>query len=183
MRERRCCDLRIATVHLLLDCESDDEAADYLSETFRDMPGMVDWAHAYVGYNWTEDGYMPVADSDHAFRDVYTDEYMPMGIPYTEGEFLNFLAEDERVLTLAKHMREDQRRRGPSRIRRAGLSIPTTLVRAATARAEVQFSRRNVAWEPVWNTPEPVPWSVDETGTTEPADDEPDEYDPDELTF
>lgn len=37
--------MRIATVHLLIDVESDAQACDFLSETLSTMPYVVDWAH------------------------------------------------------------------------------------------------------------------------------------------
>lgn len=43
--------MRIATIHLLLDVESDAEACDFCSETFGDMPYVVDWAHVYPAHD------------------------------------------------------------------------------------------------------------------------------------
>ena len=39
--------MRIATVHLLIDVESDAQACDFLSETLSTMPYVVDWAYAH----------------------------------------------------------------------------------------------------------------------------------------
>lgn len=65
--------MRIATVHLLLDVESDAEACDFLSETFGYMPYVVDWGHVN-----------PASDPLHGES---TGQYLTTG-EYIEGDFI-----------------------------------------------------------------------------------------------
>jgi len=65
--------MRIATIHLLLDVDSDAEACDFCSETFADMPYVVDWAHVAPAQN-------PLVGESTAF-------YSQLG-DYREGDFL-----------------------------------------------------------------------------------------------
>jgi hypothetical protein len=65
--------MRIATVHLLLDVDSDAEACDFCSETFADMPYVVDWAH--------------VRPAHDPLNDESTAHYVQSG-EYAEGDFL-----------------------------------------------------------------------------------------------
>lgn len=64
--------MRIATVHLLLDVDTDAEACDFCSETFRDMPYVADWAHVFPARTLDEKS---------------TAHYAQLG-DYQEGDFL-----------------------------------------------------------------------------------------------
>jgi cation transport regulator ChaC len=64
--------MRIATVHLLLDVDSDGAASDFCSETFRDMPYVVDWAHVKPAHDLTEETTAQYIQHSH----------------YEEGDFL-----------------------------------------------------------------------------------------------
>lgn len=66
--------MRIATVHLVLDVESDDEACDFCSETFGNMPYVFDWGHA-----------RPIVYG-HPLEEV-TKPFLPRA-DYVEGDFL-----------------------------------------------------------------------------------------------
>lgn len=68
--------MRIVNVNLLLDVGTDAEASDFCSETFSEMPYVVDWSRGDIPAN-------PMIDE-------YSIHYVQTGI-YLEGDFLSVL--------------------------------------------------------------------------------------------
>jgi hypothetical protein len=73
--------LRVASIHLLLDFEEDGEACDFLSETLRDMPHVMDWGYDTINEN-------PSGQATAAYFFEHGGDYHK---EYSEGQFLDDL--------------------------------------------------------------------------------------------